>query len=224
MRKIITLWFCFFIFHHLFAQQMPDKKYSYLALGDSYTIGEGVQPEDNYPNQAIRILNKSTPLFQQPRIVAKTGWTTDELEEAIANAELKENFDFVSLLIGVNNQYRGRSIEEYSEEFEKLLNQALQFAGKKTDHVFVISIPDWSVTPFAKEKHPELITKEIDNFNAVNKKIADKYKVRYIEITIESREAAKDETLIISDRLHPSGKEYAKWATKLADAIYEKIQ
>jgi len=203
---------------------MPDKKYSYLALGDSYTIGEGVAPEENYPNQAIRILNKTALRFEHPKIIAKTGWTTDELEEGISDAGLKGNFDFVSLLIGVNNQYRGRSIDEYAVEFEKLLILAIQFAGKKADHVFVISIPDWGITPFAAEKHPELITKEIDNFNATNKKIADKYKVSYIEITTGSREAVNDGTLITSDGLHPSGKEYAKWAMKLADAISEKIQ
>jgi lysophospholipase L1-like esterase len=215
----IAVYFCLLNIH----PAMQDKKFRYLALGDSYTIGEGVPAHQNFPAQTIRVLSRSGMSFEDPVIIAKTGWTTDELVQGIAAAKPDGTYDIVSLLIGVNNQYRGRPVNEYNEQFEKLLKMAIQFAGGKADRVFVLSIPDWSATPFGSAKQPERITKEIDEFNSVNKKISEKYKVNYIEITQAGREALKDPELVTGDQLHPSGKEYAKWATKLADAIRKKL-
>jgi lysophospholipase L1-like esterase len=201
---------------------MNPTNRSYLALGDSYTIGESVPEQENFPHQAVDLLNKTGYAFNKPDIVAKTGWTTDELQQGIANAGLDSSYDIVSILIGVNNQYRGRSSTEYAEQFEVLLQQAIGFAGKHPEHVFVLSIPDWGATPFAEGRDKTQIAKEIDTFNVINKTIAEKYQVHYIDITPGSREAATDLSLVTSDHLHPSGKEYSRWAKKLAVEV-EKV-
>ena len=187
-----------------------------LCLGDSYTIGEGVQLVENFPNQTITRLRKDGYAFEEPEIVAQTGWTTDELQAAVDNHSFKGSYDFVTLLIGVNNQYRGRTVENYGSEFESLLKRAIQFSNGKTDHVIVLSIPDWGVSPFAKDRDTKQIAIEIDNFNSANKAIVERYKVSYIDITPASREAANDRSLIASDGLHPSAKEYAKWSKQLS--------
>jgi lysophospholipase L1-like esterase len=154
--------------------------------------------------------------FMPARIIAKTGWTTDELETGIVTANIAEplrsSYDFVSLLIGVNNQYRGRSVDSYKPEFEALLQKAINYAGGKADHVVVLSIPDWGVTPFAAGRDRAQIAREIDAYNAANKQIAEQYNVHYINITPWTREAANDNTLLAGDGLHPSGKEYKRWA------------
>jgi lysophospholipase L1-like esterase len=191
------------------------KKYTYLALGDSYTISESVPVSENFPNQTVQLLQKAGHDFESPEIIAKTGWTTDELQDAIQRHPFHAPYDFVTLLIGVNNQYRGRSVEEYKPEFESLLLQAIQFAGNNPDHVIVLSIPDWGATPFAVDRNRNQIASEIDAFNAANKNICKKYNVQYMDITPGTREAAHDRSLIAADGLHPSGKEYSRWAEKL---------
>jgi hypothetical protein len=118
-----------------------------LCLGDSYTLGESIQPAENFPNQTVGLLKKQGYAFEDPEIIAKTGWTTDELQDAIDNHSFKDAYDFVTLLIGVNNQYRGRPVDDYRSEFESLLKQAIQFANGNREHVIVLSIPDWGVTP-----------------------------------------------------------------------------
>jgi lysophospholipase L1-like esterase len=198
---------------------VSKKKLTYLALGDSYTIGEAVPPEQNFPHQSVSILEKKGIILELPDMVAKTGWSTDELMEGIRQRNLLPQYDYVSLLIGVNNQYRGRSEHEYEKEFTELLETAIRFAGNQASHVFVLSIPDWGVTPFAEGRDRKMIGNEIDTFNAVNRKISELYGVHYIDITSGSREAAHDLTLVAEDGLHPSGKEYTKWAVKLAERI-----
>lgn len=197
------------------------KAITYLAIGDSYTIGEQVPAKDNFPNQVYSLMKKNNPDFAEPRIIAKTGWTTDELEKGIIAADkaepLQASYDFVTLLIGVNNQYRGRTVENYKPEFEELLKKAIRFAGNKANHVVVVSIPDWGVTPFASGRDRAQIAREIDAYNAAAKEICDKYNVHYIDITPWTREAAKDNSLLAGDGLHPSGKEYKKWAEKIAE-------
>ncbi len=197
-----------------------EKKYYYLALGDSYTIGQSVPATENFPNQVVSMLLNNAKPFLPARIIAKTGWTTDELETGIsaANTEipLRQTYDFVSLLIGVNNQYRGRTVINYQSEFEALLKKAIAFAGNKPEKVVVLSIPDWGVTPFANGRDRAQIAIEIDAYNSANKQIAQQYNVHYIDITPWTREAATDNTLIASDGLHPSGKEYKRWAEKIA--------
>ena len=200
---------------------------TYLAIGDSYTIGEQVPAKDNFPNQVYSLMKKDFSDFTEPRIIAKTGWTTDELEKGIIAADktepLQASYDFVSLLIGVNNQYRGRTVENYKPEFEELLKKAIRFAGNKANHVVVVSIPDWGVTPFAKGRDRNKIAKEIDAYNAANKEITLRYNVHYIDITPWTREAATDLTLLAGDGLHPSGKEYKRWAEKISTFFKSKL-
>jgi len=189
---------------------MPaDIPSRYLALGDSYTIGESVAPEERFPNQLARTLG-----IGEPQIIAKTGWTTDELDAAIDAADPKGPFDLVTLLIGVNNQYRGRSADEYRAQFIALLQRAIGFAGGDAKRVIVVSIPDWGVTPFAASRDRAKIAREIDQFNAINREEARRAGARYVDITPISRGA--DPALVAADGLHPSGKQYAEWAKAIA--------
>jgi lysophospholipase L1-like esterase len=194
-----------------------DKPLTYLALGDSYTIGEGVPAAENFPNQLVSLIRKKGTRISDPQIIAKTGWTTDELMNAIKGATLLPKYDQVTLLVGVNNQYRGRSVDEYSLQFEILLLRAIQLAGGDNTHVTVVSIPDWGATPFAREKGKDRakVTEEINAFNKENRDIAYRYKVKYVDITPGSREAMIDPELLTQDNLHPSGKEYGRWANAI---------
>lgn len=197
------------------------KTYTMLCLGDSYTIGEAVEEKDRFPMQAVELLKQRHISFSTPTIIAKTGWTTDELSAAIKEQNLTGAYDYVTLLIGVNNQYRGRDLDNYRQEFTALLHTAINYAGGNKKHVFIISIPDWGVTPFgnADKRGEEQIGKEIDQYNAVNKQVAHSKGITYIDITPHSRNAKTDAALIATDGLHPSGKMYAYWAQKLAEAI-----
>ena len=202
---------------------LQKKAYTYLALGDSYTIGEKVPSEENFPNQVISILRKKGFDFATPRIVARTGWTTDELQAGINKSKLEKHYDFVSLLIGVNNQYRGRDASDYIQEFELLLKQALKFAGNNPKRLIVLSIPDWGSTPFSEGKDRQKIALQIDEYNKINKQVADKYRVPYVNITPGSRQAADNIELLAEDCLHPSGKEYKKWAVAVAAIIKSEL-
>jgi len=197
-----------------------NMKYHYLALGDSYTIGESVPAQDNFPNQTAAILAKDSIGLFPPRIIARTGWTTNELISGIrssaAENPLYNPYDLVSLLIGVNNQYRGYPVETYKREFEDLLKKAILYAGNRPGRVIVLSIPDWGVTPFAGERDREQIAREIDEYNRLNREIATRNNVRYLDITPWTREAAADPSLIAPDGLHPSAKEYRRWAEQVA--------
>jgi lysophospholipase L1-like esterase len=200
--------------------------YSYLALGDSYTIGESVPYEDCFPAQTVKILKDQSRNFLDPVIIAKTGWTTDELAEAITLRKLSGSFDFVSLLIGVNNQYRGRDTANYRKEFTQLLDTALKFAGNKTDRVIVLSIPDWGITPFGLNSGRNIaqVSKEIDWFNGIAKWVTEQHGIEFIDITVHSRTASSDPSLIAADGLHPSGIMYAYWAKQLSQKIMAKIK
>lgn len=198
------------------------RHYTYLALGDSYTIGEALPLQQSFPYQTVQLLRLSGYDFCAPEILAKTGWTTDELQAAMSGYHFSPKYDLVTLLIGVNNQYRGSEIILYKQHLEALLNKCLELAGGKKDHVFVLSIPDYSQTPFAAEKDIETIAKEIDEYNNLKKALSIQYKVQYFDVTEEFREARKKEKLIAGDGLHPSAKEYGKWAKKLAEAV-EKL-
>lgn len=201
-----------------------DKVFTYLALGDSYSIGESVLLYQSFPYQVVQLLRKRGVNISAPEIIARTGWTTDELSAGIAACRFLPQYNYISLLIGVNNQYRGRGVEEYKIEFEALLKQALQFADGKKDRVIVLSIPDYSVTPFAEAMDKEKIAKEIDLFNSVSKAVSVQYKVHYIDITPESRDASGDLSFLAEDKLHPSAKAYKKWAEKVADIIYGQLK
>ncbi|HEX8023080.1 SGNH/GDSL hydrolase family protein [Mucilaginibacter sp.] len=186
---------------------------TYLALGDSYTIGQSVPPEQAFPNQLANQLSGFK--VNTPTIIARTGWTTDQLIEAIDKSDIKGNtYDVVTLLIGVNDQYGGLSQENYRTKFEQVLNTAIKFAGGIREHVFVLSIPDYGVTPYA-HGNDAVIGPEIDQFNNINREISANAKVNYVEITVISKLAANDLTLLASDGLHPSGKMYGMWVDKL---------
>jgi len=184
----------------------------FLALGDSYTIGEAVLESERWPVQLAALLRASGVQIDEPQIIAKTGWTTDELLAAIDRAEPRGPFELVSLLIGVNNQYRGRTAENYRPEFVALLERAINFAGGQPGRVLVLSIPDWGVTPFANLDRRGGIGPEIDAFNAVNREETARLGARYVDVTPTSRRAPAEPDLIASDGLHPSGRMYAEWA------------
>ena len=200
--------------------------YKYLALGDSYTIGEQVPLHDSFPYQTIQILRQAhgnQHEFYPPEIIAKTGWTTDELDAQIIQTQFLSEYDFVSLLIGVNNQYRGRNVENYKSEFHALLKKAIQFSGNRSNRVFVLSIPDWSITPFAAERDQAQIAAEIDEYNQACRYIAESENVQFIDITASQRADGTDPSFIATDGLHPSGLEYAKWAKALSASITKSL-
>ncbi len=197
---------------------------TYLALGDSYTIGEGVSDSGRYPNQLVAKLNSETEkIWSTPKVIAQTGWTVEELEKGINRAAIEgETYDLVTLSIGVNNQYRGLPISKFNEEFENMLLQAISFAAANTNHVVVLSIPDWGVTPFAakSERNKSKIADEIDAYNRLKSKICEKHGVTYIDITAQYRSFGTQPDMLAADGLHPSAKMYGLWAEKL----FEKVQ
>ncbi len=198
---------------------------TYIALGDSYTIGEGVTVEDRYPVQLQNQLKDNNIHLEEVNIIAQTGWTTGQLLHAIESSTLSEQYGMVSLLIGVNNQYRGMSIDHYREEFLTLLELSIEFAGHDPEKVIVLSIPDWGVTPFAEGQDREKIAREIDAFNEVNFEESEEKGVHYVDVTDISRQAATHPNLIAGDGLHPSGAMYALWVEKMipaATSIFEK--
>lgn len=193
---------------------LAQSERKFLALGDSYTIGESVTEAERWPNQLAAKLE-----IAQPRIIATTGWRTDNLKDAIEAANLKPEYDLVSLLIGVNNQYQGKPMAVFEREFEELLQTSIKLAQGKKKNVFVVSIPDYGYTPFGKAKQ-EKISTELDQYNASSKRIAAKYGVKYFYITEISRNGLNDPELVASDGLHPSGKMYAQWV----EMIYKGLK
>ncbi len=189
--------------------------FTYLALGDSYTIGQGVPAQDRYPVQLRDSIVKSGILSDTLIIIARTGWTTDELSTGIDNTDIAPPYDLVTLLIGVNNQYRGRPLENYREEFVELLNRSIEFAGNDRGRVVVLSIPDWGVTPFADGRDRAKIAQEIDVFNQVNRQESEKAGVAWLDVTEISRLAADRNDLLAPDGLHPSGIMYRMWVDEL---------
>lgn len=198
--------------------------YTYLALGDSYTIGELVPMHSNFPHQAVELLRKKQMDIADPVIIATTGWTTDELAASIREHNITDTFSLVTLLIGVNNQYRGRSVDDYRQEFLSLLNQSVAFAGGRSNHVIVLSIPDWGVTPFAEDRDRAKIATEIDEYNAACKEIALAHNCQYIEITESTRNNGQNPEYLVEDKLHPSAKEYAVWAARLAEVVFKTLK
>jgi len=186
---------------------------TYLALGDSYTIGESVAETERFPVQLAAQLRTRGFLVSAPTIVATTGWTTDELAAGIAAASLAPPYDLVSLLIGVNNQFRGYPLETYRVDFRQLLEQAVHLAGNMVERVLVFSIPDWGITPFAgkHDRDAKQVANEIDAFNSAKRTITEEIGAHYFDITPISRQAAQAPELIAADGLHPSGKMYGLW-------------
>ena len=197
---------------------------SYLALGDSYTIGEKVAVDKRWPVQLVDSLNQKGIAVQEPEIIAKTGWTTDELIEAIDKADPARNYDLVSLLIGVNNQYRGYDFASYKKEFTQLLEQAIGFADGQPEQVFVVSIPDYGVTPFGPQKDPANIAQELSMYNKTARKISELHNVSFVNITPGSKKAKSDTSLVADDNLHPSGKMYQQWVKQIIPVVLPKLQ
>jgi len=200
---------------------------TYLALGDSYTIGEGVGATENFPNQLVQVLKDRYQIdVSTPEIIAVTGWTTDELQAGIAERDLKDTFDMVTLLIGVNNQYRGRDLDNYAAEFTGLLEQAIAFAKGNKEKVFVVSIPDWGHTSFAIEKGSDAakVTAEIKAYNERKQAISDAHGIIFVDITELTDQYAGDEaTYLVEDKLHYSAAMYRLWAEKIADRIHNRL-
>lgn len=200
---------------------------TYLALGDSYTIGAAVPLERSFPYQLVAQLRNTNHFFKKPEIIAVTGWTTDELIKGIAERDLKnKNYNIVTLLIGVNNQYRGYSKDVYRTEFTELLNTAINYAGGNRQHVFVLSIPDWGVTLFAQKMGRDAapVGAEIDQFNAINKQETEKMGVAYVDITPSSRRAKNEAGLIADDGLHPSANMYNLWVSQLMPIVISQLK
>lgn len=181
-----------------------------LALGDSYTIGQSVAEKDRWPEQLARSLEDHC-LRLQLSIIAQTGWTTDELADSLQDASFSPPYDLVSLLVGVNNQFRGFPITDFENEFRELLEQAIILAGDQPAHVLVISIPDWAYTPSAPPQSREQISIEIDQHNRIVRELSLELGANFIDITPISRIALEDPSLLAADSLHPSAEMYGRW-------------
>lgn len=196
---------------------MPGTK-SFLALGDSYTIGEGVVSTQTWPVLLTKELNKKGYPVSLPKIIAKTGWRTDNLITAIQEENSSDKFDLVSVLIGVNNQFQGKSIDIYKKDLRSIFNSAIGFCSQGKEGVFVLSIPDYGSTPFGKID-TESIGREIDEWNAACKSVCEEFGIRFFDITPISKKAVNDPSLLAKDGLHPSGKMYAMWVEKIVDDV-----
>lgn len=201
-----------------------NEQITYLALGDSYTIGESVAESDRWPVQLAKALSNRGMSVASPKIIATTGWRTDDLQKGIAeDKELLESYDLVSLLIGVNNQYQGKPIAQYEKEFEELIKKAIQLANNDAKKVFVVSIPDYGKTPFGAEKE-ETIAKELDEYNSIGKRISSQYGIPFFNITPISRQAKDRPDLVAKDNLHPSGLMYTEWVELFVDDVAKIIK
>jgi len=198
---------------------------TFLALGDSYTIGEGVASGERWPVQLVERLREDGIDIADPQIIAMTGWTTDELAAAMDAASFAPPYDLVTLLIGVNNQYRGRSVDEYRAQFRDLLLRAIEFAGGTAAHVIVVSIPDWGVTPFAAREGRDAarVAREIDAFNAVACAETGGVGAHWIDVTTLSRATGSRDELV-ADGLHPSGAQYARWTAAILPVARKVMQ
>ncbi|MDT0295321.1 SGNH/GDSL hydrolase family protein [Mesonia ostreae] len=200
--------------------QRETAAISYLALGDSYTIGESVLESERWPMQLALRLEKNGMPIKQPQIIAKTGWRSDELLQAMQAQLDEKKYDIISVLIGVNNQYQGYELSIYKKEFKIILEKAISHGNQGKRSVFVLSIPDYGVTPFGKASDKRNISREVKAYNKAARKIAKEMDIPFYNITPISKIAAKDLSLVAKDELHPSGKMYSLWVEK----IYTKIQ
>ncbi|MDO7875557.1 SGNH/GDSL hydrolase family protein [Hymenobacter sp. ASUV-10] len=202
----------------------PNAGMPFLALGDSYTIGEGVPPAERWPVQLARLSQTQPVPLAAPDIIARTGWTTAELQSAIDNSDNRKTYGLVSLLIGVNNQYRGQGLGKYHTEFRELLRTAVRFAGGRAGRVVVLSIPDWGQAPFAQGQDRARIGSEIDAFNAVAQQECQLAGVAYVDITSLSRAASGDARQFASDGLHYSGHQMEQWAQRVLPVAQTRLQ
>jgi lysophospholipase L1-like esterase len=203
---------------------MDEVLHTYLALGDSYTVGESVTEDEGFPAQTINILRQQNLYFEKPEIIAGTGWLTHDLLNSLYRNPPQHCYSVVTLLIGINNQYQGKSLHEYKIEFSKLTDMAISYTGNNQRHVFVLSIPDYSVTPFAAAMDTAKISRQVDAFNDVNRTVANEAGLHYLDVTSFSRDAKSHPDLIARDGLHPSGSQYKKWSELLAAKMLLEFQ
>ncbi|MBD0851193.1 SGNH/GDSL hydrolase family protein [Maribacter arenosus] len=196
---------------------------SFLALGDSYTAGTSELTINSWPLQFAQLMDKKGVPLKPPTILAGAGWTTDDLLSEINTSNLETEYDLVSLLIGVNNQYRGLDIDQFKDQFKELLDKSVKLAGNNTSRVFVLSIPDWGVTPFARFKDKDKIRRELTTYNAIIEVETEKRGILFIEITKLSQQALWNKSLIASDSLHPSAKMYKDWAKKIQKKVLKQF-
>jgi lysophospholipase L1-like esterase len=190
-----------------------------LALGDSYTIGEGVPEAGRWPEQLASRLREQGYRVTDVQIIARTGWTTEELDAAITRERPSGTFDLVTLLIGVNDQFRGYEVSDYRPRFRILLDRAVPFAAGRADRVIVLSVPDWGVTPFGQMSGRPQTSAEIDAYNRVNREETLDAGALYVDITPITREAETNPALIAGDGLHPSAAMYARWVEQILPLI-----
>jgi lysophospholipase L1-like esterase len=230
-KHILTVFFAFGVMccsstpevQPMIQEEAVSTARSYLALGDSYTIGTSVAFLENYPNQlADSILTKNGDSLLV-KIVAQNGWRTDDLQEGIERADLEEKYDLISLLIGVNNQYQGSSISDFERDFRSLLDSAIKYSGGEKGRIFVLSIPNYGYTPFGASKKKE-ITKELAEFNLRSKIICEEYRIDFYDITEISLEAETNAAFRAQDDLHPSETQYAAWVSSFLDKVVEKLE
>lgn len=202
----------------------PKEPLRYLALGDSYTIGESVDEDDRWPEQLVDTLSSSGIDMSRPKIIAKTGWRTDQLKDSIESDPGRfRKYDLVSLLIGVNNQVQGRSLESFRDEFKDLLLTAINLADNDTNKVFVLSIPDYGKTPFGIYLGGEAISQEIAQFNVLIREVCNNLNIKHFNITPISEKVVNDTSLLGSDNFHPSGKMYEQWVDLIFEDIYQSL-
>jgi len=212
-----------FLFYGLNSLGQKDSL-TFLALGDSYTVGTSEIYQNSWPVQLKKKLQNKKILLKKPQIIAGAGWTTEKLLEQLELKKLSPSFNLVSLQIGVNNQYRNQKMSRFQNEFSLLLEKSVALANNDTSRVFVLSIPDWGITPFARLKDNVKISKEIKAYNAIIKKKSEERGVLYIDVTKSSREALYDNSLIAKDSLHPSRKMYKSWVRKIVKELNKNFK
>jgi lysophospholipase L1-like esterase len=200
-----------------------EAAFTYLALGDSYTIGQSVAEGDRFPVQLVARLREDGLTVAEPEIVAQTGWTTRDPIGALSASPKQDSYDLVTLLVGVNDQFRGYALERYEADFANMLARAIELAGGDSSRVVVLSIPDWGVTPAGASYDPQRIAAEIDAFNAINRRLSEAAGIAYVDITPVSRQADNHFRLIAGDGLHPSAEMYALWVDELYDVVLNAL-
>jgi len=194
-----------------------NKSYSFLALGDSYTVGEAVSYEESWPSQFVDYALERGIDFKNPELIAQTGWKTYDLLNAIKSSNLSVKYDFISLLIGVNNQFNSRPLSEFEDDLNEILTE-INYLKKGNSKVIVISIPDWGYSPYGSSYDRDRISDEIDQFNNILKKISEQNNLNFVDVTQISRLAIKEPNLIAEDKLHPSGLMYLEWVEKIYES------
>jgi acyl-CoA thioesterase-1 len=229
-KHILTVFFAFGVMccsstpevQPMIEEEAVSTAKSYLALGDSYTIGTSVSFSENFPNQLSDSILTKTGDSLLVKIIAQNGWRTDDLQEGIERADLEEKYDLISLLIGVNNQYQRMPIADFERDFRSLLDSAIMYSGGEKDHIFVVSIPNYGYTPFGASKKEE-ITAELTLFNVWSKAICEEYGIDYYTITDISLEAETNAAFRAKDDLHPSRAQYAAWVSSFLDKVMKKL-